>query len=78
MSETKFTPHALLVEAIDLVPRVSDDDPMAPALAEWCERVKVAIAKARDCAAPKSPLSACPGIAAGYVGCDDGCGACIP
>ena len=32
--------NALLVEALDLVPRISDDDPMAPALAEWCRKVK--------------------------------------
>ena len=25
-----------LTEALDLVPRISDDDPMAPALAQWC------------------------------------------
>lgn len=32
--------QALLTEALDLVPRVSDDDPMAPALAEWCRRAR--------------------------------------
>jgi hypothetical protein len=39
--------NALLVEALDLVPRISDDDPMAPALAEWCKRVRIIIAKAK-------------------------------
>lgn len=32
--------QALLTEALDLAPRVSDDDPMAPALAEWCRRAR--------------------------------------
>lgn len=31
---------ALLREALDLVPRVDDDDPMVPALLEWCRRVR--------------------------------------
>jgi hypothetical protein len=34
---------ALLTEALDLVPRISDDDPMAPALAEWCGKVRAAL-----------------------------------
>lgn len=32
--------QALLTEALDLAPRVSDDDPMAPALTEWCRRAR--------------------------------------
>lgn len=32
--------HALLTEALDLIPRMSEDDPVAPALAEWCGKVK--------------------------------------
>lgn len=35
--------HDLLIEALDLVPRIGDDDPMAPALADWCRRVKALI-----------------------------------
>lgn len=35
--------RALLVEALDLVPRISDDDPMAPALADWCRKVRATI-----------------------------------
>lgn len=31
---------ALLDEALDLVPRMSDDDPIAPALVDWCRRVR--------------------------------------
>lgn len=38
--------RALLVEALDLVPRMSDDDPIAPALADWCHKVRAAIAEA--------------------------------
>lgn len=38
--------RALLGESLDLVPRMSDDDPIAPALADWCTRVRVALAKA--------------------------------
>lgn len=37
--------HGMLVEALDLVPRISDDDPMAPALAEWCRNVRALLAK---------------------------------
>jgi len=37
--------HALLVKALDLVPRISEDDPMAGALAEWCRDVRAVIAK---------------------------------
>jgi hypothetical protein len=33
----------LLVEAMDLVPRMSDDDPIAPALAEWLRKVRAAV-----------------------------------
>lgn len=39
-----------LSEAMDLVPRISDDDPMAPALAEWCRGVRAALAKAKGAA----------------------------
>jgi len=35
----------LLLEALDLVPRMSDDDPMAPALADWCGRVRAALSE---------------------------------
>ena len=38
--------HDLLIEALDLVPRMSDDDPIAPALAEWCRKARTVIAKA--------------------------------
>lgn len=38
-------PRALLLEALDLVPRMSDDDPMAPALADWCGRVRAALSE---------------------------------
>jgi hypothetical protein len=31
---------ALVREALDLVPRMSDDDPIAPALAAWCTRAR--------------------------------------
>lgn len=40
------TQHELLVEALDLVPRMRDDDPIAPALADWCRKVRAAIAEA--------------------------------
>lgn len=30
--------HSLIVEALDLIPRMSDDDPIAPALRDWCRR----------------------------------------
>lgn len=42
--------HNLLNEALDLVPRMSEDDPIAPALAEWCQRVRAVVAKARGAA----------------------------
>lgn len=32
--------RVLLEEALDLVPRMNDDDPIAPALADWCARVR--------------------------------------
>lgn len=32
--------YALLREALDLVPRMSEDDPIAPALADWCYRAR--------------------------------------
>ena len=34
------TAQDLLTEALDLVPRISGDDPMAPALADWCRKVR--------------------------------------
>lgn len=34
---------SLLSEALDLVPRISGDDPMAPALADWLRKVKAAL-----------------------------------
>lgn len=33
----------LLRDALDLVPRISDDDPMAPALADWCRSARAAL-----------------------------------
>lgn len=36
----------LVVEALDLVPRISDDEPMATTLLDWCRRARTAIAKA--------------------------------
>jgi hypothetical protein len=39
--------NALLIEALDLLPRVSDDDPMAPALAEWCRRAREVVSRGR-------------------------------
>lgn len=40
--------QALLTEALDLVPRVSDDDPMSSALAEWCQRVRASLHELDD------------------------------
>ena len=37
--------YAKLEEALDLVPRISDDDPIAPALADWCRAVRALLAK---------------------------------
>ena len=34
----------LLSEALDLVPRIDDNDPMGPALVEWCRKVRAALA----------------------------------
>ena len=42
--------HDLLIEALDLVPRISEDDPIAPALAEWCRKARAAIVKAKGAA----------------------------
>lgn len=39
--------RVLLVEALDMVPRISDDDPMAPALREWCREVRALTQYAR-------------------------------
>ena len=39
---------ALLREAEDLVPRISEDDPMATALAEWMKRVKDLMAEVSE------------------------------
>lgn len=33
-------PFDLLIEVDDLLPRISGDDPMAPALADWLRRVR--------------------------------------
>ena len=38
----------LLTEALDLVPRISGDDPMAPALAEWCRKVRTSVQESDD------------------------------
>ena len=38
--------HDLLIEAVDLVPRINDKDPMAPVLADWCRKARAAIKKA--------------------------------
>jgi hypothetical protein len=35
--------RALLADALDLAPRMSDDDPIAPALADWCWRARAAL-----------------------------------
>lgn len=37
---------ALLQEADDLLPRVSEDDPIASALADWMRKARAAIARA--------------------------------
>ena len=34
---------SLIDEARDLCPRMSDDDPIAPALADWCRRARAAL-----------------------------------
>lgn len=39
--------YKLLDEAIDLVPRISDDDPMAPALADWVRKVRAAMSEVK-------------------------------
>ena len=44
-SDTSF--KALLEEALDLVPRIDDDDAMATALLDWCRRVRVALNAAK-------------------------------
>lgn len=41
---------AALEEALDLVPRMSDNDPIAPALAEWCGNAREVLKKARGAA----------------------------
>ncbi len=35
--------RTLLLEALDLMPRINDDDPIAPSLAEWCRQVRAVI-----------------------------------
>ena len=35
--------NQLLRDALDLVPRISGDDPMAPALADWCRQARAAL-----------------------------------
>lgn len=42
-AEALTTAIGLLHDALDLVPRVSDDDPMVPALREWCASVRAAL-----------------------------------
>jgi hypothetical protein len=37
--------YALLMEAHDLMSRVSENDPMAAALGEWCMRARIVIVK---------------------------------
>lgn len=45
----------LLSEALDLVPRISDDDPMAPALADWCHRASATL---HEIGEPTTPATA--------------------
>lgn len=33
----------LLDDALDLIPRMSDDDPIAPALADWCKKARALV-----------------------------------
>lgn len=35
--------HELLTEALDLVPRISEEELIAPALADWCRNVRAVI-----------------------------------
>jgi len=35
----------LIEEALDLIPRMSEEDPIAPALQEWTEKAKEAVRK---------------------------------
>jgi hypothetical protein len=37
--------NALLIEALDLVPRINKADPMSAALEDWCNKVRACIAK---------------------------------
>lgn len=39
LEESAKAMHALLVQASDLVPRIREDEPMTPALAEWMRAV---------------------------------------
>lgn len=41
-------PRELVAEALDLVPRVNDDDPIAPALADWHQRAREAYQRATE------------------------------
>ncbi len=45
----------LLHEALDLVPRINDDDPMAPPLAEWLRRVRTTLANSTTPTTQRSP-----------------------
>lgn len=36
---------ALVTSALDLIPRISEDDPAAPALASWCALARIALKK---------------------------------
>lgn len=38
--QTIATLRELIAEALDLIPRMSEDDPIAPALAEWCAKAR--------------------------------------
>lgn len=39
--------YSLLDEALDLLPRINDDDPMVPALVEWCRNARALMLSAR-------------------------------
>jgi len=42
-SRERHEERELLAEALDLVPRISDDDPMATTLLDWCRRARAAL-----------------------------------
>jgi hypothetical protein len=39
--------HALLVTALDLVPHMNADDPLVPALLDWCRDASAVLMKAK-------------------------------